>query len=66
MRADSPEGYAAQALRGAYRRYDLVKLQLSLAQQVTPRWWVQAGVIGAVAGADSGDAGAVLALWSRF
>ena len=52
--------------RGAYRRYDLVKLQLSLAQQLTPRWWLQAGIIGAVAGTDAGDAGAVVALWVRF
>ena len=52
--------------RGVYRRYDLTKLQLSLAQRVTQRWWVQGGIIAAVAGADSGEAGALVALWSRF
>jgi hypothetical protein len=52
--------------RGAYRRYDLVKLQLSLAQRLSPHWWVQAGALASVAGADSGEAGAVFALWWRF
>jgi hypothetical protein len=52
--------------RGAYRRYDLVKLQLTLAQRIAEHWWVQAGGIATVAGADSGEAGAVVALWWRF
>jgi hypothetical protein len=52
--------------RGAYRRYDLVKLQLSLAQRLTPHWWLQAGAIASVAGTDSGEAGAIVALWWRF
>jgi hypothetical protein len=52
--------------RGAYRRYDLVKLQLSIAQRLTPSWWVQLGALGAVAGTDAGDAGGLFALWRRF
>ena len=52
--------------RGAYRRYDLVKLQLSLAQRLTPRWWIQAGAIASVAGSDAGDAGGVFGIWRRF
>ena len=52
--------------RGAYRRYDLLKLQLTLAQQVTEHWWLQAGAISTVAGADSGEAGGIIALWWRF
>jgi len=51
---------------GAYRRYGLVKLQLTLAQRVSPRWWIQAGLIETVAGKDAGEAGAVLPLWMRF
>jgi hypothetical protein len=52
--------------KGAYRRYDLVKLQLSFAQRLSPHWWVQAGVIDTVAGADAGEAGAIFALWWSF
>ena len=51
---------------GAYRRYDLIKLQLTLAQRLTPRWWIQAGLIETAAGKDAGETGAVLALWLRF
>jgi cellulose synthase/poly-beta-1,6-N-acetylglucosamine synthase-like glycosyltransferase len=51
---------------GAYRRYGLLKLQLSAAQRLDSHLWVQLGVIGAVAGADRGESGMVLGLWERF
>lgn len=51
---------------GAYRRYDLVKVQLSLAQRVSERWWVQAGALLFAAGADSGNVGVTFGLWRRF
>jgi hypothetical protein len=50
---------------GAYRRYDLVRFQLSLAQRVSERWWVQIGALVTAAGVDSGNAGGVIALWWR-
>ena len=52
--------------RGAYREYDLSKLQFSVAQRLTAYLWVQAGVVGAVAGVDRGQTGGVLGFWWRF
>ena len=52
--------------RGAYRRYGLSKLQLSAAQRLESRIWVQLGVVDAVAGADRGELGVFFALWERF
>jgi hypothetical protein len=49
-----------------YRRYDLAKLQLSLAQRITARLWLQIGAIGTVAGAGTGAPGGVFALWWRY
>ena len=43
---------------GAYRRFDIVKLQLSLAQAITENLWLQMGLIDAVAGTDAGAGGA--------
>lgn len=51
---------------GAYRRYDLVKFQLSLAQKLSERWWIQLGAVVTAAGVDSGNAGGTVALWRRF
>jgi len=51
---------------GAYRRYDLSKLQLSLAQRLLDYLWVQAGLVGAIAGVDHGETGAVFGFWWRF
>jgi len=51
---------------GAYRRYQLSKLQFSIAQRLTPALWVQAGLVGTVAGAGAGEAGILLGLWRRF
>jgi hypothetical protein len=51
---------------GAYRRYGLSKLQLSAAQRLASRLWIQLGVVGTVAGADRGELGMVLGLWERF
>jgi hypothetical protein len=36
------------------------------AADACPRWWIQAGLIETVAGKDTGEAGAGLALWVRF
>jgi hypothetical protein len=52
--------------RGAYRRYSLSKLQLSAAQRLESRFWLQLGIVGAVTGADRGELGMILALWDRF
>ena len=52
--------------RGAYRRYSLSKLQLSAAQRLESHFWLQLGIVGAVAGADRGELGLILALWDRF
>jgi hypothetical protein len=52
--------------RGAYRRYELSKLQLSIAQRLNARIWLQAGFVDAIAGVDRGEAGAVLGVWWRF
>jgi cellulose synthase/poly-beta-1,6-N-acetylglucosamine synthase-like glycosyltransferase len=54
------------AAHGAYRRYGLSKLQFSGAQRLTESLWLQAGVIGTIAGADRGQAGVILGLWERF
>ena len=58
--------FAASGATGAYRRYDLSKLQLSVAQRLLDYLWVQAGVVGAIAGIDRGETGAVLGFWWRF
>ena len=52
--------------RGAYRRYDLVKAQLSFAQRITSNWWIQLGALDTLAGSDAGEFGGVFALWRRF
>lgn len=49
-----------------YRPYNSDKLQVSLVYEFAPRLWVQVGGIASVHGDDSGDAGALIALWWRF
>jgi hypothetical protein len=51
---------------GAYRRYDLLKGQIALAQGLTDRIWIEGGLIDTLAGAGAGEAGVVFALWWRF
>lgn len=52
--------------RPPYRRYDMHKLQLSVAQNLRGALWVQAGLIETVAGTEAGTGGAMIALWWRF
>jgi hypothetical protein len=49
-----------------YRPYDSGKAQLSLAHEVAPGVWFQAGGIVSVHGDDAGATGGMLALWWRF
>ena len=51
---------------GAYSRYSLSKLELSLAQGITDTLSVQGGVLYQVAGREAGSAGIVMALWWRI
>lgn len=50
---------------GAYSRYSVSKLELSVAQGVTGNLSVQAGILYQVAGREAGSAGIALALWWR-
>ena len=50
---------------GAYRRYDLSKLQISIAQSVTERLWLQLGMVDQIAGSNNGGIGAVAGIWWR-
>jgi hypothetical protein len=51
---------------GAYRRYSLSKIQLSIAQRLSGYLWVQVGMVDAVAGVDRGEVGAVFGFWWRI
>ena len=51
---------------GAYRRYSVSKLQLSIAQRLNGDLWVQAGMVDVVAGVDRGEVGAIFGFWWRI